>query len=73
MGAELTLDQVDPSVCWPIARLIIERIATRRDLETCYSFEDVIEENKALDAWQRAQREQERRAAEKRAEEKGHR
>jgi hypothetical protein len=45
--------------------LILERIATRRDLETCYSFDDVIEENKALDAWHWAQREQERRAASK--------
>jgi hypothetical protein len=52
----LRLEDAHPHICWPVQRLILEHVATRRDLEECYSVDDVIAENEALDAWHEAQR-----------------
>ena len=40
---------------WPVERLILERVATRQEIETHYSIDDVMTGNDALDLWHKAQ------------------
>lgn len=44
---------------------MIERVATLQELETWYSINDVADRNEALDAWNEARLEAERRKAPK--------
>lgn len=56
---------VPSHLCWPVERLIIERVATLQEIETHYCTRDVLDRNEALDLWQAAQRRAQRRAEEK--------
>jgi hypothetical protein len=40
-----------------------ERLATKQELETCWSIEDVIDGNEVLDAWADAERKARKKAA----------
>jgi hypothetical protein len=46
----------ESGIFWPCERLILERVATLRELEEWYSLPDVMERNKALDLRAEAQR-----------------
>ena len=51
------LAAMSPHICWPVERLILERVASRQEIETHYNFTDVVAGNEALDVWIRAQKE----------------
>jgi len=42
--------------------LILERVATRKEIYTGYNFDDVLDANDALDAWKEAEAEAHRKA-----------
>jgi hypothetical protein len=42
-------------VTWPGWRLILEQVATLRDLDMVWSINDIADANEALDAWHEAE------------------
>ncbi len=42
--------------CWPVYRLVVEKLATLQELESHYSIDDVANVNEALDVSQEAKK-----------------
>ena len=47
---------------WPCWRLVKERMATKEELETHWSIDDIVQANEVLDAWADAERRARRKA-----------
>jgi hypothetical protein len=46
---------------WPLWRLVLEKVATKQELDTHWSIDDVADANEALDAQYEAQAEMNQR------------